>query len=154
MKATIRERWSEQVQRLRNRKFLDASMAAAALVSAADADVRLSEQFAIDALLERLERLRVFDPHAGVDIHRRYAKKIMDAPAEGKKQALESVSSLRGDSERGLLILYVGATVARADGNLSTLEMAALAEIANVLGLPEEESLERIWGDEEGPSEN
>ena len=78
----------------------------------------------------------------------------MEDPAEGKKQALESVSSLRGDSERGLLILYVGATVARADGNLSTLEMAALAEIANVLGLPEEESLERIWGDEESPSGN
>ena len=149
MKATIRERWSEKVQRLRNRKFLDAAMAAAALVSAADEDVRLSEQLAIDDLLERLERLRVFDPHAGVDIHRGYADQILADRDDGRKQALASVTSFRGDEERGLLILYVGAMVARADGDLSTPEMAALAEISGALGLPEEESLERIWGEGE-----
>lgn len=152
MKATIRERWSDQVQRLKNRKFLDAAMAAAALVSAADDDVRLSEQVAIDNLLERLERLRVFDPHAGVDIHRDYVGQILANREQGRAQALSRVASFQGDEERGLLILYIGATVARADGNLSPIEMSALGEIAAALGLPDEESLDRIWGENEKPA--
>ena len=154
MKATIRERWSEQLQRLHNRKFLDASMAAAALVSAADEDVRLAEQYAVDALLERLERLRVFDPHAGVDIHRNYADQILEDREAGRKLALDSIASMRGDEERGLLILYVGAVVARSDGNLSAPEMTALAEISDALGLPERESLDRIWGEDQECTRN
>lgn len=148
MKATIRDRWSDQVQRLRNRRFLDASMAAAALVSTADEDVRLSEQFAIDGLLERLERLRVFDPHAGVDLHRGYADGILKDGEGGKQKALASIESFQGDEERGLLILYVGATVARADGTLSKPEIAVLGQISEVLGLPEGDSIDRIWGDD------
>ena len=146
MRPSILERWSEQVQRLRNRRFLDASMAAAALVSAADRDVRLSEQMTLDQLLERMDRLRVFDPHAGVNLHRSYTERILADPESGRKKALASIASFAGDAERGLLVLYVGAAVAKADGELSDAEIEALAQISAALELPDPQSLDRIWG--------
>jgi len=121
-------------------------MAAAALVSTADEDVRLSEQFALDRLLERMEQLRVFDPRAGVELHRRHVERISEEPDEGRRNAIDSISSFRGDEEQRLLILYVGAVVAKADGDLSEAETRALADISSALGLPVEESLDRIWG--------
>jgi len=121
-------------------------MAAAALVSTADEDVRLSEQFALDRLLERMEQLRVFDPRAGVELHRRHVERISEEPDEGRRNAIDSISSFRGDEEQRLLILYVGAVVAKADGDLSEAETRALADISSALGLPVEESRDRIWG--------
>ena len=146
MRVSILERWSTKVQQIRGRRFLDAAMAAAALVSTADEDVRLSEQFALDRLLQRMQQLRVFDPRAGVELHRRYVERITAESGDGRRDAIDSVSSFRGDEEQGLLILYVGAVVARADGDLSEPERRALADISSALGLPMEESLGRIWG--------
>ena len=146
MRASILERWSTKVQRLRGRRFLDAAMAAAALVSTADKDVRLSEQFALDRLIERMEQLRIFDPRAGIELHRRYVERIMAESGNGRRDAIDAVSSFQGDEERRLLILYVGVVVARADGDLPEPETRALADISSALGLPVEESLGRIWG--------
>lgn len=144
--ASILKRWSTKVQRIRGRRFLDAAMAAAALVSTADKDVRLSEQFALDRLLERMEQLRIFDPRAGIELHRRHVERIMAESGNGRRDALDSVSSFRGDEKRRLVILQIGAAVARADGDLSEPEREALADIASALGLPLEVSLDRIRG--------
>ena len=154
MRAPILKRWSTRLQRIRGQRFLDAAMAAAALVSTADEDVRLSEQFTLDRLLDRMEQLRIFDPRTGVELHRRHVERIMSNSREGRRNAIDAVSAFGGDEEKGLLILYVGAAVARADGDLSAPEMQALADIASSLGLPVEESLGRIWGTgSDGPSD-
>ena len=146
MRASILQRWSSKVQQIRGRRFLDAAMAAAALVSTADEDVRLSERYALDRLLERMEQLRIFDPRAGIELHRRHVERIMAESGDGRRDVIDSVSAFRGDEEQKLLILYVGAVVARADGDLSEPEARALADIASALDLPVEESLGRIWG--------
>jgi tellurite resistance protein len=147
LRASILEYWTNQIQRLRGRGFLDAAMAAAALVSTADEDVRLSEQYALDHLVQRMDELRLFDPHAAVDLHRRYVERIEADSKNGRREAIGSISSFRGDEEKGLLVLYVGAVVAKADGDLSEPETQALAEIATALGLPAKEALDRIWGE-------
>jgi tellurite resistance protein len=121
-------------------------MAAAALVSTADEDVRLSEQFALDRLLERMKQLRIFDPRAAIELHRRYVERIMAESGNGRRDVIDSVSAFRGEEEQRLLILYVGAIVARADGDLSEPEERALADIASALDLSKDESLDRIWG--------
>jgi tellurite resistance protein len=76
VRASILEYWSNKIQRLRGRGFLDAAMAAAALVSTADEDVRLSEQYALDHLVQRMDQLRLFDPHTAADLHQRYVERI------------------------------------------------------------------------------
>jgi tellurite resistance protein TerB len=153
VKASMLDRWSQKIQQLRNRSFLETAMAAAALVSTADEDVRLSEQLALDRVLERLDRLRVFDPHEGVELHRRYAASMIEDPIQGRLAAIQALVSFDGSDEECLLILYVGAVIAKADQVLSDPEQVALAEICQALALPVESSLERIWQTTGGPAE-
>ena len=93
MKASIRELWSREVARLRNHPFLEAAMAAGALVSTADGVVRLSEQLALDAWIARIERLQVFDEHAGVNLHRDYVEGIQADTVKGRRRALDRVAA-------------------------------------------------------------
>ncbi len=119
-------------------------MAAAALVSTADHQTRLSEQIALDHLLERLEKLRVFDPHKAVDLHRSFAEAIVSDPKRGYRKAVKAVSAFRGKENDALLILYVAASIARANFDLPQAEREVLAAIRDQLGLPAE-SFDRIW---------
>ena len=145
MKASMLDRWSRKIQQLRGRAFLETAMAAAALVSTADEDVRLSEQLALDRVLDRLDRLRVFDPHVGVELHRRHAESILEDPTQGRLAAIQALVAFDGSDEERLLILYVAAVIAKADQVLSEFERVALDEICQALSLPVESSLERIW---------
>lgn len=145
MRATLRRSWSRKVAQLRNRSFLDAAMAAAALVSSADDDVRLSEQLALDALLERIDKLQVFEPQTSVDIHRDFVERFAADPDLGRKNALDRIAAFRGDDSDRLLILYVGAVIARADLELSDAEERVLADICTALGLSPAESMARLW---------
>jgi tellurite resistance protein len=146
MRAWVVQAWSQKVGQLRNRAFLDAAMAAAALVSGADAQVRLSEQLALDEVLGRIDKLQVFEPNTAVDLHRRFVEQLEADADKGRRSALDAVRDFHGDPNDRLLILYVGAVIARADHELSAPEEAVLGEICDALGLPAQESLRRIWG--------
>jgi tellurite resistance protein len=145
LKVGIVEEWSRWLGRRRSRPFLDAAMAAAALVAAADRDVRLSERLAVDQLIERLEELSIFGAHACADLHRHYLEDLERDPEAGKRRALETVARFRGDERRALLIVYGGATVARADQVLSEPELQVLGELCKALSLDPDEALPRIW---------
>jgi tellurite resistance protein len=146
MRASILNSWTRKAAKRRNRPFLEASMAAAALVSMADDDVRLSEQVALDEVLERIDKLQVFEPHTAIDLHRHFADQIQADALAGRKQALEAVAHFEGDQNDRLVVLYVAAVIARADLDLSETEEVALAQICECLGLVAEESLTQIWG--------
>jgi tellurite resistance protein len=121
-------------------------MAAAALVSTADDDIRLSEQLALDDALSRIDKLDVFAPNVAVDLHREFADRIRSSAAAGRARALEVIDAFDGDRDDRLLVLYVAAVVARGDLELSSAEEAVLARICEGLRLPVAESLDQIWG--------
>ena len=145
MRNDILDKWARKVARRRNRPFLEASMAAAALVSMADEDVRLSELLALDEVLQRIDRLKLFEPNEAVDLHRRFTGEIQGDAVVGRRRAIEIVSSFAGNRDDRLSILYIAAVIARADLDLSALEEAALQQICECLGLSIEESLAKIW---------
>jgi tellurite resistance protein len=146
MRARILDSWTRKAAKSRNRPFLEASMAAAAVVSMADADVRLSEQLALDEALERIDKLHVFEPNTAIDLHRQFTDEIRTDALGGNRRALEKIRGFEGDRDDRLIVLYVAAVIARADLELSELEEAALARICESLELPVEESLSQIWG--------
>jgi tellurite resistance protein TerB len=145
MGLSIREHWSREIRKLRSRSFLDASMAAAALITTSDQEVRLAEQLALDRVLERLDELRVFDPHTGVELHRRYAEQLEADPHQGRSRILALVSHFRGDTHHAELILYVAAAVAMADSDLSGNEQQLLGDLCQHLGLSADRDLPRIF---------
>ncbi len=57
-----------EVERYQNKGFLKAAMAVCALTALADGKVTLSGRYRIDAIIETMERLRIYDPHKAVAI--------------------------------------------------------------------------------------
>jgi len=135
MLLSILSSFSDAVRRLRNRPFLDAAMATAALVSTADEEVRLAEQLALDRLLERIDLLKPFPVHTAVDRHRFYVERIAADRAAGSREALAVVAGLRGRDEAAELLLHVATSIAGADGSLSPPEQARMDEIRDALGV-------------------
>ena len=141
---TVGKSVRDGIARMRDRPFLEAVMAACALVAMADRDVRLSEQLARDHVLSRLERLRVFDPHVAADLHRSFTDTLRDDPEAGKQRVIARIARFRDDPAAAALILEAGVAIARADSDLSSSEEAVLEELCRTLDLPPDVWLARI----------
>ena len=123
-----------QVSRQRNRPFLEAAMAACALVAYADEDVSLSERFQLDQVLERLEQLKAFDPHDGVNFFDEIVRELQEQPEAGKRAALERIGRFAGEPDAARLLVRVCHAISWADGEISDAERARIDEVCTVLG--------------------
>ena len=130
--------------RFRDRKFLEASMAASALVAMADSHVHLSEQLAVDRVLENIERLNVFDPRKAIDLHRQFVQAMRANSGEGQDWALEVIGRFRGDAEAADLLVRIARYTAHADQRLSGNELMAIRRLCRELGVDPEPYMEDV----------
>ena len=131
-----------QLERYRNRAFLKAAMAAAALVADADGEVTLSERYRIDAIIERLERLRLYDPHKAVEILDRFLASLHDDADTARPILLGKVSRMADDAEAAQILIRIAHSVSDADGDVSEAEVDRIDQIRSVLNLPDGSSAE------------
>jgi tellurite resistance protein TerB len=136
MFETARETLRRGLARFRNRAFLDAVMAAAALVATADGEVTFSELSKLDDVLENVQDLQIYDPHVAVDLYRDYADAIMEDRDRGRRDAFERVSRISGNDEEASLLVRVALAISRADGEFTSTERQTVSELCGVLGLP------------------
>lgn len=136
MFRTARETLRNSLSRIRNRQFLDATMAATALVATADGEVTFSELSALDTVLESVRDLQIYDPHVAVDIYRDFADAIADNPDTGRRDAMAAVGKIGRDHEAAELVIRVAVAISKADGELSPLESRAISDICGTLGVP------------------
>lgn len=128
--------------RFKDRRFLEASMAASALVAMADAHVHLSEQLAVDRVLENIERLNVFDPRKAIDLHRQFVQAMRSNSGEGQDWALEVIGRFRGNEEAADLLIRIARYTAQADRHLSGRELMAIRRLCRELGVDPEPYME------------
>ncbi len=133
--ASLTGIFQEGLERQRNRPFLEGIMAACALVATTDGDVSLAEQVRVDQVLQTLDRLRIFDPHVGVDIFREYTDAIMENPELGHESAMEAISKIATDPETGALLVRVCIAVSEADGDISLADQIEIVSICTRLGI-------------------
>ncbi len=136
MFETARETLRKGLTRFRNRPFLDAVMAAAALVATADGKVTFSELSKLDDVLENVQDLQIYDPHMAVDIYRDFADAIMENRDTGRRSAFEAVSKISGNDEEAALLVRVAVAISRADGEFPSTEQQTVSELCGVLELP------------------
>jgi len=125
-----------QGERLRNRKFLEASMAASALVATADGEVSFSERAAVDSVLASVEALQVFDVHNAVDLFGEFVAEIQEDQDAGKIRAMAAIAAVSDDSEAADLVVRIGCAISRADGRLTENERTQVEDIAASLDIP------------------
>ncbi|SMF79105.1 tellurite resistance protein TerB [Tistlia consotensis] len=132
----LRDAIRSRQERIRYRPFMEATMAACALVAIADGEVSFSERVRLDQMLESLEELQAFDPHEAVDRFNDYVQQLTDDPATAQAEALEAVRHLADDEEEAALVLKLCIALCRADGRFTETERVAAKRVAETLGLP------------------
>ncbi len=132
------ERLKQELARHRQRPFLEAAMAACALIASADDEVSFSERARMDAVLESLAELRIFDPHVAVDLFNARIDALQADREAGRAAAFEAIR--RGATNDGAAELLVRICVAMslADGKFVSTERAMLGLICSALNLSPE----------------
>ncbi len=138
---SLRDELRLEVRRFRDRHFLDAAMGASALVAMADDEVQLSEQIAVDYVLENVERLQVFDVHRAVERHRSYVNALRSDRDAARNEILAALARFSGDREAAKLLVRVSLAVAKADSDFSSAEKRVVSDICRALGIAETDAV-------------
>lgn len=124
-----------QAERHRNRPFLEATMAASALVAAADGTVSFSERHRVDQILESLDQLKIFDPHEAVNLFNDTLASLSETPDRGRDAALKQIARLAEDPEASRLMVRICCAISEADGEFSPPEWQQIEAICAALGV-------------------
>ena len=127
--------YQERLDRLRNRPFLKATMAASALVAIADGSVTFSQRMRMDQILDTLTTLKVFDPHEGVDLFNDYVREILDSPKEGREAAIRAITAGARDEESKRLMVRVCLAISEASGEIGLVEQIEIVSLCSLLGV-------------------
>jgi tellurite resistance protein len=124
-----------EIEKFQNRDFLEATMAASALMALADGDVNLTELNIIDQALEAIHELIIYDPHDAVDIYRDYMDDLRSNPARARIDILEEVGEIADDPRAARLLVRVCVAIAKADDDFTAKEKAVIADLCDALRL-------------------
>ena len=131
----VREPLLARGERLRNRPFLDAAMAAAALVACADGSVSFAKRHALDEIVDRVAALRAFDVHCAVDVFDSLFAELREGSEQARAAMHRSISAFAGEPESADLLLRIACAIGRADGAVSVQARAEIEYIAAALCL-------------------
>jgi len=129
---------AEKIERHRNKPFLEAMMAATALLALADEEIVISERLALDYILENVKELKVFDVHQAVNLFQDYGKDIRQDFDQAKDKVLKTLSKFSWDPQKAALLVRGSILIAKADGDFSEPEQKILDEFCRVLCLESE----------------
>lgn len=132
---TLRQTIHDTLERHRQQPFLEAAMAACALVAMADGEISLSERTRVDDILEAIDRLSLFDVHDAVDRFNAFAEAIRADPKKGRMDALDAVAEMADDTEAADLLVRVCLAVSEADGEYAPGERDQIVAVCGRLGL-------------------
>ena len=130
-----RKALAAELEKFRNRHFLEATMAASALVALADGDVNLTELNMIDQALETIHELKIYDPHEAVDIYRDYMDALHADPVKARINILDEVGKIADDPRAARLLMRVCVAIGKSDDDFSDREKAVITDLCDVLGL-------------------
>ena len=118
-----------------NRPFLEAAMAACAMVSASEGQVSFADRIRVDEIMETLTQLKVFDPHEGVDIFNKHAARILESPQEGRAEALEKIKAVAADPETAEILVDRCLAVSLSNGVTSLVEHIEIVSLCGLIGV-------------------
>lgn len=124
-----------ELEKFRNRQFLEATMAASALVAAADGKVNITELNMIDQALEAIHELNIYDSHDAVDIYRDYADGLYKNPPATREKAMKAVAKVAEDTHAARLLIKVCVAIGKSDEDFSDEEKAVISEICDAVAL-------------------
>jgi len=131
---TLSRVYREQLERYHNRHFLNAAMAACAVVAMADGTVSFRQRIRVDQVMETLDALKVYDPHEGVDLFNQFVAALLDSPEDGRARAIAAISDeVSQDPEKAALLIRICIAVSEVDGRIPSIEQSEIEALCQLL---------------------
>ena len=124
-----------RAEKEQNRPFLEAAMAACAMVSASEGQVSFADRIRVDQIMDTLTQMKVFSPQEGVDLFNHYTAMILASPKAGRESALSTIRAVTSDLETAELLIDLCLAVSLSDGVTSLVEHIEIVSLCGLIGV-------------------
>jgi len=132
--------FKNRLEKKRNEPFLKAAMAACAMVSMSDGQVYFCDRIRLDQIMTTLDKLKIFDPHKGVDLFNYFVDLIAESPKLGHQEAVAAVQSVASDKEVAQLLIRLCVAISLSDGKTNLVEHIEIVSLCSLIGVDPEKS--------------
>lgn len=133
--AAARETLTSEVSKFRNQKFMDATTALCALVSAASGDISSEEKQKMTGFIKNSPELKHFDMGDVIKAFNAHCEKFEFDAQLGQAEALKVIGKIKNDPGAARLLVRVGCAIGASDGDFDAQEKAACRLVCLELGL-------------------
>lgn len=120
--------------RFNNAAFADATMAACALIGAADGHLDPQERTRTAQFIMSSDKLKSFDVSKLRDKYEQYADKVSRDFDFGKIELMQIIGKIK-KPEEARAVVQLAIVIANADGNFDSQEQAVMREVIHALSL-------------------
>lgn len=132
----LAEQYMRLLDRYKGRPFLNATMAAAAIIAIADDDACLMEGARVRQIMRTLDGLKVFDPEDGVRLFVNHVADIRHDETKGRAKAMEAIAAISGDQKAAALLIKICHDISEADGVVTASEKAEIDRLCDLVSIP------------------
>ncbi|MDQ7091831.1 MAG: TerB family tellurite resistance protein [Methylococcales bacterium] len=121
--------------KFKNKEFLNASMAGAALIALADGEISASEKQKMVKFIENHDALSIFTTSDVITAFQTFVSQVEFDKDIGEAKAYEALGKLKTNEEASRLVMRMIISIAAADGNFDADEKEVAIKIARELNL-------------------
>jgi tellurite resistance protein TerB len=125
---------AEAVKKFENKDLVEATVAAALLIAAADGKIEDEEVLKLQEIIEAMPSMQNFQSEIGV-LTDKYSKLLKAGFMLGKIQLMREIRECKHSDNEAEDIIVVALTIASADGEMEPEEIAVLKDICKALGV-------------------
>jgi tellurite resistance protein TerB len=133
-----------QVGKFKSKDFAEASMAASALIAAADGSIDSSERSKVAAFISSNDTLSVFNVADLRASFEKYCDKLTSDYDFGKIECIQVIGKLRTKPDAGRAVVQIACIIGKADGDFDNDEKTAVKEICQALGIDASEFVKTL----------
>ncbi len=121
--------------KFKNKEFLNAAMAGAALIALADGEISSSEKQKMVKFIENHEALSIFTTADVINSFQEFVTQIEFDKDIGDAKGYAALGKLKSNNEASRLVMRMIISIAEADGNFDADEKVVAVKIARELNL-------------------
>lgn len=130
-----RTRLTAEVSKFKNRTFMEATVAACAMVAAADGTVSAQEKQKMAGFIRNSDELKHFEMTDVIAFFEKVVGNFDFDAAIGKAEALKVIGRLRDNEEQSRMMVRVACAIGASDGTFDEDEKSVVRGICKELGL-------------------
>lgn len=130
-----RDKLTSEVMKFKNDKFMEATTASCAIVSAADGEISLAEKQKMIGFINMSPELKVFNVADVIKSFNAHCEKFEFDHQLGQAEALKVIGKIKNDPGAARILVRVACSIGASDGTFDDKEKAACRLICAELGL-------------------